>query len=188
MIRPVKFEHGVPKVSQKIAEFMASIKAKTSGRYALECVGIMKSQMAVTDGRRLLVVTPTDTFDPPISDGTYYLTGEGFLLKTSEEGKFPKWQDIVPKDPNTLGAFALSDGNGTGIAKAIAAISETKSLFNMRWIIGALAGLERCGCTVVGIEKQEGEHPVLITAGTAGMSFQYIQMPFNNLKTLKSEK
>ena len=102
MQRGVKIVYGVPKVSQQIAEFMASCKLKEASRYALESVGIAGGQMAVTDGRRLLVVTPTKSFDPPIADGIYHLTGEGFLLKADDDKEFPKWRDIIPKNTNSL--------------------------------------------------------------------------------------
>lgn len=180
MQRPVKIEYGVPKVSQRIAEFMAACKSKESTRYAIGNVGITGGQMAVTDGRRLLVVTPTDTFDPPIEDGIYYLTGEGFLLKINDERKFPKWQDLTPEDAEDLGAFVLNDGNRTGIAKALATIFGPKALFNTKWIFDAFARLQGCGCDFVKIKKAGDDKPILIIADSIGVSFQYIQMPFSS--------
>lgn len=184
MNRGVKIEHGVPKVSQQIAEFMAPIKAMRTTRYALNYVGITNGQMAVTNGRRLLVVSPTDTFDPPIDDGIYYLTGEGFLLKSTDDEKFPKWQDVIPRDPENLGDFVLDGADGLGTAKALIAIAGTKTLFNTRWLLDAFAKFKNCGCSAVTIKKQEGDgHPVLITADSTGVNFQYVQMPFTSVDT-----
>lgn len=179
--RPVRFEYGVPKVSQQIAEFMASIKAKIATRYALNYVGITNSQMAVIDSRRLrlLVVSPTDTFDPPIADGLYHLTGEGFLLKTEEEGKFPKWQDIIPTAANTLGDFVINDDIGHGVAKAVRTISKTDILLNVKWLLATFAGLKSCGCSVVTVKKEEGNNPIQVTAEAVGVNFQYVQMPLS---------
>jgi len=177
--RPVKIECGVPKVSQKIAEFMASCKAKISTRYVLDAVGVINDQMAVTDGRRLLVVTPIDTFDPPIAEGIYHLTGEGFLLKIGDDRKFPKWQDIIPKDAKKLGNFILDDGHGIGVAKAMAAIFETKAILNIPRLLGAFNGLKNCRCSSITISKQDGNYPIMITADSIGVNFQYVQMPFS---------
>ena len=177
--RPIKIEYGIPKVSQAIAEFMASCKAKENTRYALANVGIIKGQMAVTDGRRLLVVTPTDSFDPPIAKGAYHLTGEGFLLKTDDKGKFPNWRDVIPKDAKNLGDFVLDDGTGYGTAKIIKAVFDTKITLNVSWLLKALSRLKSCQCSSVAISKEDGDQSVMITADSMGAHFQYIQMPFS---------
>jgi len=177
---PVKIEYGVPKVSQQIAEFMASCKAKENTRYALNYVGITDGKMAVTDGRRLLVIAPIDSFEPPIADGIYHLTGEGFLLKTDEDRTFPKWQDIIPKAANNLGEFVLSDGSGLGLAKILRAILETKGIWNIKWLLGALAKFQSCGCSSVTIKDPGGNCPIWITAESTGVYFQYVQMPLSD--------
>lgn len=180
--RLVKIEHGVPKVSQKLAEFMASCKARQNTRYALNNVGVTGGQMVVTNGRVLLIVTLVDTFDPPIADGLYHLTGEGFLLKTNNDDSFPKWRDSIPKSVKTLGDFSLVDGDGSGIAKAGMAIANAGCLVNPKWLLSALEAFRDCGCGVVKIMDPEGNTPILITGEGLGASIQYIQMPMHNGK------
>ena len=178
---PVRYECGVPKVSQPLAEFMASCKAIRTTRYSINNVGVKDGVMAVTDGRRLLVVTPTDTFEPPIVDGLYHLTGEGFLLKTDDDRTFPKWQDVIPEAADKLSDVVISEESGLGIAKAIRTIlEETKGLWNIKWLLDALTGLRSCGCSGVTISVPGGNNPILIKAETIGVRFQYVQMPFSN--------
>lgn len=173
-----KIEYGVPKVSQKIAEFMASCMTKGNTRYALNFVGITDGKMVVTNGQKLLVVTSTDSFDPPIVDGIYHLTGEGFLLKTDEDKKFPKWQDVIPKSANSLGDFILDNGSGLGLAKILRAILETKGIWNIKWLLDALAKFQSCGCTSVTVKDPGGNNPILISAESTAVNFLYVQMPF----------
>lgn len=184
MKRLVTFEHGILKVSQPLAELLNSIKPKENTQYALSKVEITDSQIVATDGHRLLIVTPTDSFDPPFVDGLYHLTDEGFLLKASDEKKFPKWQYIIPKDKDTeiLGDFVISGNDGCEVARIFRTILKTKVLFNIEWLLGTLARLKRCGCDVVIIKKQDGYYPFLITAESSGVSFQYTQMLYREDK------
>jgi len=177
--RLVKIEHGVPKVSQKLAEFMASCKAKQSTRYALNSVGVTEGVLVTTNGRTLLVVTPIDTFDPPITDGLYHLTGEGFLLKTDNDAAFPKWQESVPKNENSLGCFNISDPTSGGREKLCEAIIKAECRLNLTWLLAALKAFVGCGCDAVDVFDPGGNNPMLITGEGMGAKIQYIQMPMH---------
>lgn len=180
--RLVKIEYGVPKLSQNLAKFMASVKAKATTRHAINDVGVTENVLAVTDGRRLLTVTPKSAeggFDPPIKDGVYHLTGEGFLLKKDEEEKFPKWREVIPKETTVLGNFGIDDERGWGIAKVISAVDNAGCLLNTKWLLGAIIGFRKCGCDKIKVEKQDDNKPILITAEASSGNLQYVQMPLS---------
>lgn len=170
-------EFGVPKVSQAIAELLTANKAKENTRYALNRIGVIDGKMAATNGRTLIEISPVPEF---ITDGNYYITGEGFLLKDGDDDlKFPKWRDIIPTDAKLEGSCYLSGDDNRVLSSLIQTVVKADYYLNYVWLYNLLKQLGKCNCQEVEIWIEDNTRPLMLKSTDGHLSFLYLQMPIN---------
>ncbi len=164
------FDHW--KVTGSLKNLLRGCVAKESTRYAIQCVNVDKDKIAATDGRRLLIAEIAHHIDP----GLYYVTQDGFLIPCPNEGRFPKYEDIIQKDCETkeisgyTGQNELLSGiifhiNQQGVCCNISYLQET--------ILTALK--ETYSCV---IETKASDQPIQFRFSIeGGAKILYIQMP-----------
>lgn len=174
-MRNIVKEHKHWQLRGDLKKLLLECRAKESIRYALNGICVQENKLVVTDGRRLVEVEYTHE----IKVGNYFCTTDGWLLDFVD-GKFPKYQDIIPKK-NQLRKIVESTGEGVDLiglilgelchAGCICKLGLYKKPAEI--LSSIIAGTVR----VHVYRKEPKNKPFMIEAETTIGHVRYIQMP-----------
>jgi len=160
--------------SPKLRNFLMHCAAKDDTRYSVAGICADKDKLAVTDGRRLLVLE----HQHKIKMGCYYVTKDGFLLPM--ESKFPKYEEIIPPDDTLEWIIEDADSDIVFAGLLCGKLCETKWITNPRLLLPILDQLEKVHAHSIRVgvcEKSPEDHPMLLRCTTSLGPVTFMQMP-----------
>lgn len=177
-MKSVEFNHNHWKLTPKLRKLLMSCAAKESTRYAINGIGVTKNALAATDGRRLIVLEKEHGIEP----GEYFVSQDGWLLKRND-GKFPKYEDIIP-DKGNLNLLAKIDDTGSlgAIAVILGKLIQAECICDIRLLYGpgSLFSQIEISDLSVYVDKKDAPHnPFFIEGSCSFGKLQYLQTPVN---------
>lgn len=170
-------EHGVCKAAQPLADILLTLKARENTRYAIANAGVISGRIAVANGRQLFAIDLPSGYE--LADGTYHVTGEGFMLKT-EAGNFPKISEIIPSITDRIEEYVLDAAYS--YSATIKAIAQKDVMVNFRWLMSFLEKIEKCGCYAIKLNQIGKEKTLHIIGEIQGHKFDYLQIPISEAR------
>lgn len=177
-MKSIEFKHNHWKLTPKLRRLLMSCADKKPTRYDIDGIGVKENVIAATDGRRLIVLEKEHGINP----GIYFVTQDGWLLERTD-GKFPKYEDVIPKrnklkllteigNTNMLGAIAVILGK---LVQA-GCICDIKLLYGPSCLFNQI----EISNLAVYVDKEDAPHsPFLLEGSCCFGKLQYLQIPVN---------
>ena len=165
-------EIGHYRLNGVLRSILQDATAEKCDRYALEHILVELDKIVATDGKKMVVVSRTHD----IPHGIYYVTEDGFLLKTDENHRFPKYQDILLDDAEVKVTVIPGETKPEAAFGVIVAhLNREGMIFDVLALLGVLAGIGGLDCSVKTISP---DHPFQIEFDIGQQThITYIQMP-----------
>ncbi len=147
--------------------------AEKSQRWALEYILVKEEKLVATNGNKMVVVNRKHD----IPHGIYYVTDDGFLLKTDDNDRFPKYQNILLDDAEVkVTIIPSAEKPEVAFGAIVAHLNREGMVFDVLALLGVLLpGISGQGCIVKTISP---EHPFQIEFDVGQQTYiTYIQMP-----------
>lgn len=185
MAKYIEKNHGHWQLKDGLRRLLLKCKAKDTTRYTINGIHVGENKLCATDGKRLIEIERSHQ----IPLGNYFSTSDGFLLDFVD-GKFPNYQDIIPK-PKEIRQIVKTSGEGENVIGLIlgelchAGCICKLNLYEQPTKI--LSGII-CGEVIVSVfRKNTKKHPFIIEAETKIGHLRYIQMPVSTQNEIKSD-
>jgi len=154
--------------------------AATGSNYAAinDSIYVSESGDAVaTDAARMIIVPDAEKYVGKLEGGkTYVLSSKNEATKSELEGKFPKYEDMIPKDTKTVGTTDRNTTNRIiGILDSTQKINRANTkkanplgakigeqLINARYLSEGLTALQKLGADKISWGTEEAEKPLLL--------------------------
>ncbi|KKK99441.1 hypothetical protein LCGC14_2632710 [marine sediment metagenome] len=176
MTKHIKKEYNHWQLDLDLRELLLECRAQEESRYAKTSICVSEGKLAVTDGKRLVVVH----IDHEIEPGVYFCTSEGFLLVA--EGRFPKYEDIIPEKENLSKIVDISESREDVAGLILGKLIASGCIAQLSLFLRPIEILEKIkeGSIKVFVDKTDpSTYPFLIEAETTLGEVEYIQMPLN---------
>lgn len=177
-------EHAHWRLKGDLKILLLECRAKETTRYAINGICAKENKLISTDGRRLVEIS----IEHKIEVGNYYCSSDGFLLKT-DEGKFPNYEDIIPKKGALRKIAQVTSHQGDAVTGLIfGKIIHAGCIVSLPLYRRPAEILERLldGKIKAFVQRIEpANRPFIIEAETIFGEIRYIQMPINVINEIK---
>jgi len=166
----------------KAASALKTIMATEESRYVMDMADVSEGDIAVTNGRQLLVVH----VDHEIMHGHYHITNEGWMVGPFHEGRFPKWQPLIlkPKQSALVWDGDLAEGVPELIWTVNRQADTALSIDLLQLAVRSLLSLGADRVKVYRSRKQKKDAMIQIKGKlTESESFTCLQMPVGIRRT-----
>ena len=166
-------EIGHYRINGVLRSILQDSVAEASDRYALDYLLVELDKLVATDGKKMAVVSKKHD----IPHGMYYITEDGFLLKTDDNQRYPAYKNILLPDSEVTVTVIPSETKPEVAFRVIVAhLNREGMIFDILALLGVLLpGIGGQPCTVKTISP---EHPFQIEFDVGQQTYiTYLQMP-----------
>ncbi len=167
-------EHEYYRTNGALRSMLQDTVAGHNAQYALEYVLVEPDKLVATDGKKMVVIRIKHDVPP----GLYYITEDGFLLKTDDNDRYPKYRSILLDDAEVKVITTIPYKSKLEVAfgSIVAHLNREGMIFDVIALLGVLLpGISDQYCKVKTISP---EHPFQIEFNLDDKAcVTYIQMP-----------
>lgn len=170
--------YGYHQLDKRYAALLRACQAKENTRYAINLVCSHKGALVTTDGRRLMELT----YKKGIANGLYLLTKDGLLLPVKTDNKFPKYQDVLLKNPKRIKIKDYLQDEGKSLGSVLYNVNTSGihiDLYMYEEVMKKIAALEPTDLVLEVAKKDTANCPMQFQCSVSENKILFVLMPFS---------